>query len=126
MTKSSAQHRVPDSTLPFGATAAMNGPMLEALMHSGEAYTKACLAWQQEVYRFLGSRLNWDGRVTAALAKCRTLSELAEVQQDWAMTAARDYFDEANRLAQIASSFVPSWLPCAAPRSETPRSRPIG
>ncbi len=62
--------------------------------------------------------------MSAAVAKCRTLTELAEIQQDWVMTAAQDYFDEANRLAQIASSFVPSWLPGAAPRPEIQRTRP--
>ncbi len=108
------------STQPFASMAEMNGPVLEALMHSGEAYAKACLAWQEEVCRFFGSRLQWDGRVSAALAKCRTLTELAEIQQDWAKTAAQDYFDEVGRLTQIASGFVPSWLPSA----ERPRSHP--
>ena len=125
MTNPSAQNRPAQMAMPFATVTAINGPMIDALMHSGEAYAKACLAWQEEVCRFFGSRLQWDGRVSAALAKCRTFSELAEIQQDWAVTAARDYFDEASRLTQIASSFMPAWLPDAAPRPATPRSRPI-
>ncbi len=121
MTKPSAQH----VSWPSASIQGINGPMIEALVHSGEAYAKAWLAWQEEVCRFFGSRLQWDGRVAAALAKCRSLDELAEIQQDWAMTAARDYVDEMGRLTQIASSLVPAWLPSAAPRPASPRSHPI-
>jgi hypothetical protein len=121
MTKPSPQH----FGSPSGSIHGVNGPMIDALMHSGEAYAKACLAWQEEVCRFLGSRLQWDGRVTAALAKCRSLTELAEIQQDWARTTAQDYVEEVGRLTQIASSLVPAWLPRAAPRPASPQSRPI-
>jgi hypothetical protein len=96
---------------------ALNGRFLEALMHGSEAYTKAILAWQTELLRFLGSQLQWDGRVGEALAKCRTLAEVAEVQRDWAMTAARDYVDELDRLTQLAAKIVPSWMPVTVHRA---------
>ena len=52
---------------------------------------------------------------------------MAKTRRTWVMIAdaARDYVDEVERLTQIASSFVPAWLPSAAPRPATPRSRPI-
>lgn len=88
-----------------------NGRFIEALMHGSEAYTKAVLAWQTELLRFLGSRLQWDGRVGEALAQCKTLAELAEVQRDWAMSTAQDYFEELNRLTRLGAKIIPSWLP---------------
>ena len=99
---------------------ALNDRFIEALMHGSEAYTKAVLAWQTELLRFLGSRLQWDGRVGEALAQCRTPVEVAELQRDWAMTAARDYFDEINRLTQLAAKIVPSWMPAAVHRDGGP------
>ncbi len=117
MSKQSTAHRAPDMPTPFPPVAALNGQFVEAFMHTGEAYAKACVEWQQEILRFMGSRLQWDGRVGEALAKCKTVSEIAEVQRDWAMSTAQEYFDEANRLAQLATRLVPSWMPSAAHRS---------
>lgn len=114
MTKQSAAYDAPEARLSFQPMTALHGPFFEALIHTGQAYAAACLEWQQEVLRFAGSRLQWDGKVGEALAKCRTPSEVVEVQRDWAMSTAQEYFDEANRLAQIATKFVPSWMPSPA------------
>lgn len=116
MTKQSTTHRgTADTQLPFPPLPALEGSFLHALIHNGEAYAKACLEWQQEVLRFASSRLQWDGQVGDALAKCKTFEDVAEVQKNWAMTTAQDYFNEANRLVQIATKCIPSWMPCVAP-----------
>lgn len=119
MTKTSSSHAA-EMARPGQPFATQSGPMIDALLHGSEAYAKAALAWQQEVLRFMGSRLQWDGRAGEALGKCRTLTEVAEVQRDWAMSAAQDYFEEANRLIQLAAKLVPSWMPSPVHRDGTP------
>lgn len=125
MTRPAIRHHESASATPTQPVQGVTGPAIGAWVHSGEAYAKAWLAWQQEVLRFWGSRLQWDGQVSAAFAKCRTLGEFAEVQQDWAMSTARDYFEELTRLAQVGANLVPSWVPCAAARPEGPAPHPI-
>lgn len=118
MSKHSVPHHNPGSSQTFRPARVPTGPMVEAWLHSGEAYAQACLACQQEVLRFLGSRLQWDSRVTEAFAKCKTLSEVADVQRSWAMETAQEYFDEATRLTQLAAKCVPSWIPGMPHKSE--------
>lgn len=118
MTKPAMRHHEPESATSFHPVQRLTGPMIEAWVHNSEAYAKACLAWQEEVLRFWGSRLQWDGRVTEAFAKCKTLSEIAEVQRSWATEAAQEYFDEATRLTQLAAKCVPSWIPGMPHQSE--------
>lgn len=125
MTRLSTVHRISEPAAQSQPMTGVAGSMVDAFMHSSEAYTRAWLAWQEEVLRFLGSRLQWDGKVSAAFAKCRTVAELAEIQQDWALRTARDYFDEVGRLMQRAAHLVPSWMPSAARPPDVPRSHPV-
>lgn len=118
MSKQATSHHKQASATAAPPTADLTGRAFEAWIHGGEAYVRAWLAWQQEVLCFFGSRLRWDGQVSAALSKCRTLSEVAEVQQDWAISTARDYLDEINRLMVAGARLVPSWMPDAAPRPD--------
>lgn len=118
MTQQSAAYRAAEPTHPFAPGSALNGSLLSVFTNTGEAYAKAWLEWQQELMRFVSSRLQWDGRVGEALAKCKTLSDVVEVQKDWAMTTAQDYFDEVSRLTQIATKCVPSWMPLATARND--------
>ncbi len=113
MSKQSTAHRTLDTSAVLAPMAALNGSFMNAFVHAGEAYAQACLEWQQEILRFVGSRFQCDGRVGEALAKCKTAGDIAEVQKNWLMAAAQEYSDEANRLTQIATKFVPSWMPSA-------------
>ena len=84
---------------------AWNGNFATALGHMGTAYTRACLEWQQEVARFVGTRVDQDRQVWESLTDCRDLGDLAKAQQDWTISATKDYFDEAARMTEIASRF---------------------
>jgi hypothetical protein len=125
MTKPAMRHHEPESPAPSQPMQGQSNPLSDIWVHNWEAYAKAWLSWQQEVLRFWGARLQWDGQVSGAFAKCRTMSELAEIQQDWAMSTARDYAEELTRLAQAGANLVPSWMPGAAPHPETPPTRPV-
>ena len=83
-----------------------NFPMSAGFWQAGEAYTKACADWQQELTRFTSARLEECRELQQALAKCRTMGDVAKLQQEWAMVAARAYITEATRLAGIFAKLV--------------------
>jgi len=87
-------------------------------MTAGEGYAQHWKAWQEEMLRFIAARFERDREAGASLAKCRTPADFAEVQKSWIMAAAQDYYDEANRLAQLTYKFLPSWLPPAVVPAE--------
>ena len=80
------------------------GPALETFTSMGEPCGRACAAWQQEVLRFATERLRKDSDTGWRLASCQNWADAAKVQQEWAQTTVEDYFAEANRLAQLAST----------------------
>jgi hypothetical protein len=58
--------------------------------------------WNAEVTRFVGRRLEHDGRTLERLSRCTDVGELARVQQDWISEAADHYLRESRKLAEIA------------------------
>lgn len=64
------------------ALMAGNGPMIAAFGQASEACAKACLEWQQEVTRFIGSRLKAAAETQHSLAKCQTWADVLKVQQN--------------------------------------------
>ena len=64
---------------------------------------ETCAAWNGEVFRFASDRLRQDSELGLALAKCRDLTEAAELQRDWATKATQDYFEEGRRLMRLAT-----------------------
>jgi hypothetical protein len=109
MTKSAASTGA-DPFAAFQPMSHLQGAFLTNLTRSGEAYAEACLAWQSEIFRFAASRLQWDAKVGEALASCKSVAELAEVQKDWVESTVKDYVDEGNRLFQLANKLAPQFL----------------
>ncbi len=110
-----------DTGFPFVTAMMTNGPAFDGLMQSGQACVQACSDWRNEILRFYDQRLRADEKFGAAISDCTTLAEIVDVQRNWAMTATQDYFEEGQRLAQIAAGSFPFW-PAAkppAPRKET-------
>jgi len=87
---------------PFPWMGALEGSPMENLTRAGEAYTKACVAWQQELARFAAARLQQDGELGRRLLTSGNWLEAIRLQQEWASAVSRDYFEEANRLMQLA------------------------
>ncbi len=110
----------PDTGFPF-VTAMMNGgSMLEGFMQTGQSCMQACTDWRNEVLRFYDQRLRAEEKLGAAISECKSLAEIVDLQRNWAMAATQDYFEEGQRLAQIAAGSFPFW-PAAkpgAPRKE--------
>jgi hypothetical protein len=98
-----------------------NGPAFDGLMQSGQACVQACSEWRNEILRFYDQRLKADEKFGTAISDCKTLAEIVDVQCNWAMAATHDYFEEGQRLAQIAAGAFPFWPRSkpAAPHKET-------
>ena len=118
MTSHTARRASPETAASFDPIAALGGPLQESFMTAGEAYAKACKAWQEEMVRFIGERFEFAREVGESLTKCRTPSDFAEVQKNCIMATAQDCFEQANRLAQLTYKFLPSWLPPAVVADE--------
>jgi len=69
----------------------------------GEAFTKACAEWQQEVARFTSRRLEGDMELMRSLSECRSVTEALRLQQSWAKDALQAYASETNQLMEIAN-----------------------
>jgi hypothetical protein len=85
------------------AAAFLNGPIVDVLMRTTESYSKACLAWHEEILRFAAERLQRDSELGQALANTRSWADAAKLQQEWATSALRDYTNETTRLFEIAA-----------------------
>lgn len=71
-----------------------------------QGYASACVAWQQEMARFLDMRLAQNRSTWAALASSHGAADAIKVQQEWALKTATDYAEEANRLACLATTLA--------------------
>ncbi len=103
MTKHSTNGQSSIPAAPWDALTAWNGPIMAVFGQAGEAYAKGCIEWQQELARFIGERLGEDQRAQQSFSKCRSFSDVANVQQSWALTAAKAYAEGASNLTQIMS-----------------------
>jgi hypothetical protein len=92
---------------PFQGLSVLSNPVLAAWGEAGTSYLKACAAWQQEMSRFIGARVEADVTAQKSLASCRSLADAAKLQQEWAAATVNDYFNEIGRLVEIVSSCVP-------------------
>lgn len=87
------------TTTPLGAVQWPSGPVIDVALSAGET----CVAWNGEVLRFAGDRLRQDTELGLALTKCRSWTEAAELQRDWAAKTTQDYFEEGTRLIRMAT-----------------------
>ncbi|WP_119303629.1 phasin family protein [Dongia deserti] len=96
-----ARARENASAPPLEATQWWNPPMMNVAFRAGER----CAALNGEVLRFASDRLRRDSEFGFALAKCRSWTEAAELQRDWATKTTEDYFEESRRLLKLATQW---------------------
>ena len=99
-----------DIITPFQPLNAFNGALLENVTEATQAYAKGCIEFQQEILRFITSRLQWDSKVGQAFASCKTVAELTEMQKDWLESTTREYVDEAGQLFRLGSKLATQWM----------------
>jgi hypothetical protein len=88
-----------ESATSLDVTPWLNPPMMNVALRAGET----CAAWNGEVLRFASDRLRRDSELGFGLAKCRSWTEAAELQRDWATKTTQDYFEESRRLLRLAT-----------------------
>lgn len=82
------------------------GPVFEVAARTGSAYSKAYLAWQDEILRFTSTRFQRDAEFGTNLLKCDKWADAARLQQSWVTSAVEDYVNEANKLMELATSLT--------------------
>ena len=105
-----AKTRAPSSTPePIGSPdipAEMNAALLSAVATAMEAGAKVWFDWQEEMSRFVATRVEADLKLQQALVGCRDVGEVAAIQQEWATATARHYLDGVTRLSRFPSSLA--------------------
>ena len=97
----------------FASPLLANGAV-EALGHAGEAWMRACGEVQKELASFVRSRIEHDMEHAAAIAQCRNIAEVTELQQNWMATALHDYAAGARQLAQVATDAIGEGMTASA------------
>lgn len=82
------------------------GPMFEAAARTSNAYSKAYLAWQDELLRSTSTRLQRDTEFGNNLLKCDKWADAARLQQSWVASAVEDYVSQANKLFTLATGLT--------------------
>lgn len=73
-----------------------------------EEWAAAGAAWQSEVSQFAERRLRDNVSTYLTLLSARDAASVWQVQSAWGVRAVEDYTQEANRLAQLATSVAVS------------------
>ena len=101
MAKTKASASPPDPVASPDIPAEMSKALLLAATDAMEAGAKVWCDWQEEMSRFVATRVEADLKFQQALVTCRDVGELAAIQQEWTAEAARNYLDEVTRLSRI-------------------------
>ena len=92
--------------------ASWQGSALGAVTHAGQAYVNGLAALNQEMASFLQARLRRDIELGEALARCRTLADATDVQNEWLKRTTEDYASESQKLMELGSGLMrESWMP---------------
>lgn len=84
----------------------VDGAMTNAISRAGEAWTRACLEWQEELARFAGTQIESHLAHVRALAQCQNVIDLGKLQQQWAAATMRNYGEETGQLMQSATRAI--------------------
>ena len=86
----------------FGSFPAMSLLMTHAMSDYAQTCARQMREAQGEVWRFVTHRLEADANTLQSALACRSMTDLLQVQQDWAQQASTDYAGEAERVLDIA------------------------
>ncbi len=85
---------------------------LDEVTDASQAYVEGVAAVNQEIAKFLQTRLSRDIALGESLARCRTLAEATKAQGDWLKQATDDYTAETQRLFDLGSRLMRGgWTP---------------
>lgn len=117
MTKLGTQHSG-NGFDPFAAFQPMTmfgGAQSDAFAHARETWTKACLAWQEEIVRATTAQFQRGSQAAQAMTACKTLEDVVKLQQEWVASTVRACMEDAGRFTQLASKLAPGLSPIGEP-----------
>lgn len=79
-------------------------PAMMSMTDALQACVEAGTSWQQEIARFVDHRLTENLRSWQAVSAARDVAGLVKAQQDWSVTAAADYAEEARRMRELVTT----------------------
>lgn len=82
-------------------------PTLSAMKAFNGALAKNCSSYQNEVMRFVNSRLHENASIPARLAACKTPLEVQGVCGEYWARAFNQYSEEFQRLAKLCQVGAP-------------------
>jgi hypothetical protein len=88
----------------------MTQPLAAAMAECSEVCTKSFAEWQEEIARFAQARMQRNGEVAEAAARCRDVNDFIGLQQEWLKTASQDYLQETARIMGLASRMTQDWM----------------
>ena len=104
MTKRKTSTAAPETVAPPEGHTDINTALFSAVAKTMETGTRAWCDWQEEMSRFVATRVEADLKLQRALVACRDLGEVAAIQQEWASATARHFLDGMTRLSRFPSS----------------------
>ena len=102
----------PDENNQLEQMAAMNGAAMGAFTEACQAYVQGVALLNGELAEFMNTRLRRDAELGEALAGCKDLNDVVDLQQGWYQAAAAEYQAETGRLMEMATKVATeSWAP---------------
>ena len=91
---------------------AMNSVAIDTFARACQATFNGWAAINGELTGFMAKRLGHDADLSAALARCESWEQAADLQRDWARVVAEEYAEEASRLMELTTEVTTQqWRP---------------
>ena len=78
-----------------------SGPMTRIMDHNWSLFHRTVQAMQEESLRFVNRRLEHTSHIIENSRDFHGVAGLMQLQQEWLLDCARDYSEQATRLAQL-------------------------
>jgi len=78
-----------------------SGPMTRIMEHNWSLFHRTVQAMQEESLRFVNRRLEHASHIIENSRDFHGVAGLMQLQQEWLLDCARDYSEQATRLAQL-------------------------
>ncbi|NQW12089.1 MAG: phasin family protein [Alphaproteobacteria bacterium] len=92
--------------MSVASMASLNGSLVETMSETFQGYVNGLSAVHQEMTDFISGRLRRDAAFGHIFCSCKTWTEAASLQQEWAQQAAQDYLEETQRLTELGQKVM--------------------
>lgn len=88
------------------ALASLNGTMVQLFAQTTQNYVNGMASLTREVAEFMSQRLDRNAELGEAMAHCKNLSDMSDLQQDWLHQASEAYLAEMRKLGELSGKLV--------------------